>query len=111
MDWVFSITFGLGGLLLLLSGIYEWVWVWKLGRGGYLPNQIGWRNTRLLYMFSGAGALGVAISLILQALFSNDSLLFFVVGCAISITLTVILFNSREDRSIVDFIFHKDERE
>lgn len=102
-DW-FGPTFGLLGLLSILSGCYEWTWVWRLAKGGYLPNQIGWNNTRLLYITSGAGGLGVGIALTLQNILSVNSIWFFVLGFALAIVLTVVLYNSRGNQSILDLL-------
>ena len=102
-DW-FGPTFGLLGLLSILSGCYEWTWVWRLAKGGYLPNQIGWNNTRLLYITSGAGGLGVGIALTLQNILSVNSIWFFVLGFALAIVLSVVLYNSRGNQSILDLL-------
>ncbi len=108
MDW-FYVVFGLVGLLALLSAVYEWTWVWKLAQGGYLPRQIGWRKTRMLYLFGGMGVLGAAIALFMQTLFANDSLLIFILGFLVSGLIMMVLFNSRKNQSFIDFIFNKDK--
>ncbi len=109
MDW-FYVVFGFFGLLAMLSAVYEWTWIWKLARGGYLPNQVGWHNTRLLYLVGGSGVLGAAISLSLQSLLSSNSVLFFAVGFLLASGLTAILFNSRQNQSIVSFLLNKEKK-
>lgn len=107
MDW-FYVIFGLAGLLVLLSAVYEWTWFWKLAKGGYLPDRIGWRNTRLHYLIGGAGCLGAAISLRLQSLFASESAWLFVPGFLIAGALTVALFNARKGQSFRAFLLNKE---
>jgi hypothetical protein len=109
MDW-FNVVFGCVGLFYLFSGIYEWKRIWKMGGWGYLPNKIGERNTRLIYMFSGFGLLGVAISIFLQDLLSDNSILFFIVGFTISASISAILFKYHEGTSIFSFVRNKKDK-
>jgi hypothetical protein len=102
-DW-FGLTFGLLGLLSMLSGCYEWTWLWRLARGGYLPSTIGWDNTRLFYIVTGAFELGVGIAFTLQSILSVNSIWFFFLSFALAIVLTVILYNSRGNQSILELV-------
>jgi hypothetical protein len=94
VDW-FGLVFALTGLVMTLGGIFEWVWLWRLARGGYLPDEIGVRNTRLLYAIGGTGMTGAGIGLVLQSLLATTSNWMFVIGFVASITLSLIFLTLR----------------
>lgn len=105
MHWLY-IFFTLVGFLYLLSGIYEWKKSWRLNVGTYLPNLIGERKTRLLYIFIGACIIAIGITLFLQDLFSNSSIIFVISGILISITITSVFFRLYEGISIIKFLMN-----
>ncbi len=86
IDWI-AIVFSLVGLITMLSGCYERIWFGRLARNGYLPDQTGWNNTRLLYIFSGGVCLGAGIGVILESVFLQKSGWFFIVGLAVAFAI------------------------
>lgn len=95
----FGICFGLVGLICLLSGCFEWNWFWKLARGIYLPNVVGWERTRLIYIATGIGCLTIGLAITLQNLFDTDSTLLFMVSFFISILCFIFFCNIKKGRS------------
>ncbi len=79
IDW-FAIGFGLLGIVNILSGCYEWKWWWRLARGFYLPELVGLRTTRLIYMSVGGVMLAIGTALFLQNLFHSTSIIYWVIG-------------------------------
>lgn len=111
-DW-FGPTFGLLGLLSMLSGCYEWTWFWRLARGGYSPDQIGWKNSRRLYIVIGVGCLGIGIGFTMQTIFAVKSNWFYHLGFVLATVLTVVLYNARGNqdiRELVPFIGDKNAK-
>jgi hypothetical protein len=108
-DW-FGIAFGSMGLVNIFSSTYEWTWWWRLAKGGYLPDQIGWAKTRLLYLVGGFGILGVGIALTIQEVFAIKSLSAFLIGFAFSTVVTKLIYESREGQSISELIHLKAKR-
>lgn len=67
IDW-FWMLFAVFGLIQMLSGICGWTWWWKLAKGFYLPDLVGWRRTRLIYALSGLAMFWIGFSFFLQSL-------------------------------------------
>ena len=107
LDW-FALAFGLLGYLHVLSGCYEWQWWWRLARGCYLPELVGWRKTRLIYIGIGCGMLAIGTSLFLQALFSSTSVIYWIVGFLAACFITLLSYNRRSNQSFSD-LFKPDE--
>jgi hypothetical protein len=102
-----TILFGLMSLLPLFAGIYEWDWLWRSARGWYLPDIIGIKNTRLLYIFVGILGIAGGIYTTLQIILSNKSQLIFVPSFIISYILCDILFKNHVKQSLFSFIRNK----
>ena len=101
IDW-FPLGFIFLGLINVLSGCYEWAWWWRIARQGYFVDLIGWNRTRILYIVNGGLCLGLGIGLGLEGAFSAKSIGFYAVGFALTVALTVVLYNARGNQSIVE---------
>jgi uncharacterized membrane-anchored protein YitT (DUF2179 family) len=99
---LFYILFMVCSLILLLSGIYEWDWVWRTARGGYLPDKIGKANTRLLYIFLGLLCISSLFAFMLKDL--APDYLIFILSLAFFALITNWLFNKYEGTSVMMFI-------
>jgi hypothetical protein len=104
MFW-FGIIFGAVGLVYLLSGIYNWVWWWKMNRGIYFINKlIGINRIRFFFTAIGTGMIGVAIGIVLGALSSTNGVFTFVVSMIASISITTIWYSAVNNESFFDLL-------
>ena len=101
MVW-FYLIMAAGGLLYILSAVYEWTWIRKLERSMYFLKRINWHTARLLYLIIGIGGLGIGVAGICGLILSSSSPILIVVGLTLAYLFANTLFNYRNNQSIIE---------
>jgi hypothetical protein len=107
-DWIFSreligIVFSLIGLVLMLSGCYQWHWLWW-DRGGYLPKKIGYNTTRLYSLITGTLIMGIGIALVLQSLWDTQSNIMYILVYPLVTLINARLYREISKESVLELI-------
>jgi hypothetical protein len=91
-----GIVFAIVGLISILAGVYNWDWFWRSAQGGYLPNLIGLKNTRIFSIVTGFGMLSIGIMLTLNSLYEGNNVFHSIVGVGFSGLITWFVWNTNK---------------
>jgi hypothetical protein len=91
-----------GGLLFILSAVYEWTWIRKLEQSLFFLNRVNWNTARILYLITGMGGLGIGIAGICSFILSSNSPVLAIIGLSSAYLFANTLLNYRNNQSILE---------